>query len=78
MKAEPAKAEEGMEEGKEGGRGGEQQSKAVGTQTERKKTDFLSTSSLERTLKERTPMFIYNEENSLSKSRDRKNTSLRV
>lgn len=52
MKAEPAKAEEGREEGKEGGRGGEQQSKAAGTQTEtkrKKKTDFLSTGSRERT-----------------------------
>lgn len=48
MKAEPAKAEEGREEG----RGGEQHSKAAGTQTEKKskkKTDFLSTGSRERT-----------------------------
>lgn len=39
----------GREGGGGRGRGGEQQSKAIGTQTERKKIDFLSTSRMERT-----------------------------
>lgn len=50
MKAEPAKQRRGGGE-REGGRGGEQRSKAAGTQTEtkrKKKTDFLSTGSRER------------------------------
>lgn len=61
MKAEPAKAEEGREEG----RAQEQHSKAAGTQTEkkgkRKQIFFLLAAGKEPF------MFLHNEQNSLSK-----------
>lgn len=65
MKAEPAKAEEGREEGKDGGRGGEQQSKAAGPRQKqkgkRKQIFFLLAAGKEPF------MFLYNEQSSRKK-----------